>query len=44
MERMERLMTVRGGVSLGRSESASDKGMISLGFETVTSNLHQDTW
>jgi hypothetical protein len=28
---------------LGMSESVSDNGVISLGLETVTSSLHQDT-
>lgn len=35
-------MTVKGGVSFGALGSVSEKGLISLGLDTVASNLHQD--
>ena len=41
---MLRLAIVRGGVSLGALRSVSAKGLISFGSETVTSNLHQETY
>lgn len=39
-----RLITVRGGVSFGAVMSDSEHGLMSLGSETVTSNLHHETW
>jgi hypothetical protein len=41
---MLRFAIVRGGVSLGALGSVSAKGLISFGSETVTSNLHQETY
>ena len=38
-----RLITVSGGVSFGAWWSVSGKGLMSLGSETVASNLHQET-